>query len=95
VVYVYDRKNENRELLKFTGEVDYQITGLKHYIDLDHQEIKLPTEMLAKLTGIAISTVRGMIATRTFGKFQGDYYIPILNPAQVVEDYLQAAEEDE
>lgn len=91
VVYVYDRAELNEEMLKYTGLVEYRISNLAQYIDVRNKEIKLPTELLAIMTGIAISTVRGMIATCTFGKFQGDFYIPILNPMRVVEDYFAAA----
>ncbi len=86
--YAYDRKGLNENLLNYTGELEYQIRNLKKFIDTENNETKLPEQFLAILTGIAISTVRGMIATRTFGKFQGDFYIPILNPGEVVKAYL-------
>jgi hypothetical protein len=88
IVYLYDRENEKLELLKFIGQVEYRIHNLAFYIDTAAKGIKLPKELLASLTGIAISTVRGMISTRTYGKFQGEFYIPILNPQKVVQDYF-------
>ncbi len=91
VIYVYDREGLNELLLKYVGEVEYYIQGLAKHIDVDNNEIKLPAQFLAILTGICISTVRGMIATRTFGKFQGDFYFPILPPMKIVEDYLQSS----
>lgn len=92
VVYIYDREHLDEEMLKYTGLVEYRISDLAQYIDTQNKEIKLPIELLAILTGIAISTVRGMIATRTAGKFQGDFYIPILSPMRVVEDYFRMAD---
>ncbi len=92
IVYLYDRENEKLELLKFIGQVEYRIHNLAFYIDTAAKGIKLPKELLASLTGIAISTVRGMISTRTYGKFQGEFYIPILNPQKVVQDYFSLAD---
>ncbi|HMQ47913.1 MAG TPA: hypothetical protein PKA00_10830 [Saprospiraceae bacterium] len=96
VVYLYVLDNEQEELLRFSGQIEYKITDLVKFIDIRQKEIKLPEEILGILTGIAISTIRGMIATRTFGKFQGDLYIPILNPMKVVNQYLKnnASEEE-
>ncbi|MCB0517311.1 MAG: hypothetical protein H6577_27010 [Lewinellaceae bacterium] len=90
VLYVYDQEKMNEILLKFLGLVEYEIQDLKQFLDLTNNEVKLPEEFLAILTGIAISTMRGMIALRTVGKFQGDFYIPILNPGDVVRDYLNS-----
>lgn len=92
VTYVYDREDLEEEMLKYTGLVEYHISDLAQFIDVRNKEIKLPRELLAILTGIAISTVRGMIATRTVGKFQGDFHIPILSPMRVVEDYFKSAD---
>jgi len=94
VVYAYDREVLNEILLKFVGLVEYKIENLKQFLDMGSKEVQLPEEFLAILTGIAISTMRGMIALRTIGKFQGDFYIPILNPGDVVRDYLSRAEKE-
>ena len=90
IEYAYDKENLNEILLKFVGLVEYKIENLKQFLDLSNKEVRLPVEFLAILTGIAISTMRGMIALRTLGKFQGDFYIPILNPGEVVKDYLNS-----
>lgn len=90
VLYVYDQEGTNEMLLRFVGLVEYEIQNLKQFLDLTNNEVKLPEDFLAILTGISISTMRGMIALRTIGKFQGDFYIPILNPGEVVRDYLNS-----
>ena len=90
VLCVYDQEGTNEILLRFVGLVEYEIQNLKQFLDLTNNEVKLPEYFLAILTGIAISTMRGMIALRTIGKFQGDFYIPILNPGEVVRDYLNS-----
>ncbi len=77
------------ELLNFLGEVEFLIDGLARFIDLKNKEIHFPEEFLAILTGISISTVRGMIAIRTIGKFQGRFFIPILDPKAIVRDHLR------
>ncbi len=77
------------DLLNFLGEVEFLIDGLARFIDPKNKEIHLPEEFLAILTGISISTIRGMIAIRTIGKFQGQFFIPVLDPKAVVQDYLR------
>lgn len=88
VNYVYDRESLNENMLKYTGEIEFKVEELNKFIDTEKPKILLPQNFLGALTGITISTIRGMIAMRTFGKFQGDFYIPILNPMQVVQGYL-------
>ncbi|KGE85706.1 MAG: hypothetical protein ACE362_05640 [Phaeodactylibacter xiamenensis] len=88
VIYVYDKDGLNKEILRYIGEVEYNIQDLGKFIDTKRKIVKFTEEVLAILTGIAISTVRGMIATRTFGKFQSNFHVPILSPIRIVKDYL-------
>ena len=94
VNYVYDRQNINENMLKYIGEMEFKIEKLADFIDIENPKILLPQDFLGVLTGITISTIRGMIAMRTFGKFQGDFYIPVLNPMEVVQGYLAENEGD-
>lgn len=87
--YIYNRDNLNEKILSYTGEVVYYIHNLKKHFNLKKKETNSLEEFLAILTGISISTIRGMIAVRTVGKFQGDFYLPIINPTLIVQDYLK------
>lgn len=87
--YIYNRDNLNEKILSYTGEVVYYIHELKKHFNLKKKETDSLEEFLAILTGISISTIRGMIAVRTVGKFQGDFYLPIINPTLIVQDYLK------
>jgi hypothetical protein len=88
VIYVYDKEGLNEQILRYVGEVEYEIQDLGNFIDTKRRTIKFTEEVLAILTGISISTIRGMIATRTFGKFQSNFHVPILSPMRIVKDYL-------
>ncbi len=89
VHYVYDREHLNETFLEYTAEVEYQVPELSEIIDVQRNEMTMSEEFLAILTGIAFSTVRGMVATRTLGKFQGDFHIPIISPILIVKQYLK------
>jgi len=42
--------------------------------------------LLATLLGIAFSTTRGIILTMTVGNFMNKFYLPIINPSEIIED---------
>lgn len=90
VVYFYDLADRQEELLRFSGQVEYIIPDLEKYIDITQKGVKLPEDALEILTGIAIGTLRGMIATRTFGKFQGKIYVPIIDTIKIVQQYIKS-----
>ena len=95
IVFTYDPQELNENLLHFVGEVEYEILDLKKYLSKKQNEADFPEDFLAILTGIAISTMRGIVAIRTLGKFQNRFYLPIVNPVELVKDYLKALEGNE
>ena len=88
ITYLYEDNQEAdpKSLLFFSGEVIYKILNIKKYADKDI--IHLPKDILAVLTGITFSTIRGMIAVRTIGKFQGQFFLPVIDPKELVDDYI-------
>lgn len=75
-------------LLHYAGDVTYYIKDLANFFQDKEQESALPRQFLAILTGIAISSIRGMITARTLGHSQNQIYLPILNPSEIVESHL-------
>lgn len=87
VIYEYEGEEQNKKWLEYTGEIGYCVKDLPQFIDADSQ-INLPEDFLSIITGIAISTIRGMIKIRTLGKVQGKVQIPIVDPNSMVKEYL-------
>lgn len=42
--------------------------------------------LLASLLGISFSTIRGIILNRTIGSFINKFYLPIINPTEIIEE---------
>lgn len=95
-VDVYYKYGPDKEitLLHYAGDVTYYIEDLANFFQEKEQESALPRQFLAILTGIAISSIRGMITARTLGHPQNQIYLPILNPSEIVKSHLAQLDEE-
>lgn len=87
VSYLYGE--EKNEYLKANIEVIYEIHQLKDKLNEEEEYFALPEKFLASLLGIAFSTVRGMIISRSKGTIWERKYLPIINPTQILRDEME------
>lgn len=90
VSYLYGETEDSRhEYVNIKVEVRYEIRNIGQYMNQENEQIELPEDLLASLLGIAFSTVRGVVSTRTKGTYWQDFYLPIINPTKVIRNYKQ------
>jgi hypothetical protein len=76
LVIIYSYKKE--EYLKIDVDTIYEIAQIQ---ELNLHEVGL----LSILLGIAFSTTRGIILNLTVGNVMNKFYLPIINPTEIVE----------
>jgi hypothetical protein len=80
----YIDEKEEIELLRFRNVTEYFIKDLKDVL-VDTQNIKFSEEGLIEiLLSVAYSTIRGIIFEKTSGSFMNEFYLPIINPSEVI-----------
>lgn len=84
VVYNYENEKEVQELLIYKGSFEFKIGNLKNIIKKNETRIDMPNEILEIITGIAISSARGIIIAKTAGSFINQFYLPIVSPQSIV-----------
>lgn len=81
IVVLY--KYEEVELLKIDTDTVFEFTSFKGILLEDGT---LEKGIHAMLLGIAFSTMRGIIINRTVGSFINKFYLPIINPSEIIND---------
>lgn len=74
------------QLLNFKGSFDFKIDNLKDTIKVMKDNIQVPDNILITLLTIAISSARGIIIAKTAGTFINKYYLPILDPNEILKN---------
>lgn len=84
--------NESDEKLgisgSYTHEIVFRVENLNDFLEI-HEDGSAPSIdflMNATLTGIAFSTVRGIIFSRTQGTSLGTVILPVVDPKKIVGD---------
>jgi hypothetical protein len=93
-MYGEDEENKTEYVHSKVG-ITYHIKNMESYLNEDNDEIELPEELMASLFGIAFSTVRGVISTRTRGTIWERYPLPVINPTKVLRDSEPESDSDE
>ena len=81
-----DEVNPENQLLNYKGAFDFKINNLKDNVQVTDGNIQIPDNILITLLTIAISSARGIIIAKTAGAFINKYYLPILNPEDILEN---------
>jgi len=81
-----DEVNPEIQLLNYKGTFDFKIGNLKDNVQVTNDNIEVPDNILITLLTIAISSARGIIIAKTAGAFINKYYLPILNPEEILEN---------
>ncbi len=74
---------EGNQLLKIDTDTIFEFISFDGILVKDGSEDK---NVLATLLGIAFSTVRGIIINRTVGSFINKFYLPVINPTEIIND---------
>lgn len=76
----------------YTHEIIFQIDNFDDFINKEgnQQEIKIDRIMAGTLAGIAYSTVRGIILTRTQGTSLNAVVLPIIDPKTLLSEHIVA-----
>ena len=87
--FFYEYNNEifpETQLLNYKGSFDFKIDNLKDTIKVTNDNIQVPDNILITLLTIAISSARGIIIAKTAGAFINKYYLPILDPNEILKN---------
>lgn len=83
----YQVKDIEEPVLQLENEIIFKIQNLKEVIKVNEvDEMNVKDDFLITLTGVAIGTVRGMLAANTKATQWANFPLPILNPQQVIKE---------
>lgn len=80
---IQEGKKKAKQILHSDIIVDFKLKGFPKNKEKKKEAI---AEIFPNLLGITISTLRGIIYTRTKGEEINDFVLPILNPTQMILD---------
>ena len=76
---------EKFELLTHTSVTAFLVNDLSTILKVkEHDDFSIPEKWEITFVSLAISTARGMMASRTAGTFYEKFIFPVIDPAQVV-----------
>lgn len=79
-----DESHKN-ELLKFTSYTEFKVLNLERIFKVNSPNDFIMDENLeTTFVSIAISSSRGMLASRTAGTFFGQFIFPIVSPGELI-----------
>ena len=86
VIYDYKNKNEKKaqELLNYKGSFEFKIGNLNEIVKKNSIGIDMPDGILEIITGVAISSARGIIIAKTAGSFINQFYLPLVSPQEII-----------
>lgn len=73
------------ELLKFSSYTEFKVLDLQCVFKVnDTNDFIMDENLETTFVSIAISSSRGMLASRTAGTFLGQFIFPIVNPGELI-----------
>lgn len=76
----------------YTHEVLFKITDLDDFVVKKENRAVIDVALGSTLIGMAYSTVRGIIFTRTQGTSLGTVILPVINPVDIMKNYSEKEE---
>lgn len=78
-------ENQKNELLKFSTYTEFKVLNLQKIFKVKNLNDFIMDEPLeTTFVSIAISSSRGMLASRTAGTFFGQFIFPLVNPGDLI-----------
>jgi len=83
----YQVKDIEDPVLQLENEIIFHIHNLKEVIKVkDDNEMDVKDDFLTTLTGVAVGTLRGMLAANTKSTQWANFPLPLLNPQQLIKE---------
>lgn len=87
--YKYQFEDSEIELVKFSTTTGFQVKGLNEILKTDEYEnFQLDDFFMVTFVSTAVSSGRGMLANKLAGTYLADYYLPLVDP----KDFLNQME---
>lgn len=84
VIYEYKLGKKAEELLNYKGSFEFKIGNLNSIVKKLEKGIDIPDTILEIITGVAISSARGIIIAKTAGSFINQFYLPLVSPQSII-----------
>ena len=84
IKFEYPYEDEKVELLKAKFSFQFEISNMEKIISFEGEKIDIPDGLAINLVSVSLSTIRGLIASKTQGYFINQFYLPIINPKELV-----------
>ncbi|QZE14314.1 hypothetical protein K4L44_17670 [Halosquirtibacter laminarini] len=82
----YNVEHIEEPFLQLENKIVFNIKNLTGVIIVNQEDqMKMQDDFLITLTGVAIGTIRGMLAASTKGTQWAKFPLPILNPKEVIQ----------
>jgi len=86
--YVSDSDEVIFKLLDYKGVFEFEVHNLAKIVSVaENGSTVFPNHLLAIVTGVSVSTSRGIIIAKTAGSFINKFYLPILHPDDLVKNF--------
>lgn len=85
VNFIISYNYNEKEILKIDVDTIFECAKVEGF------DIK-DKNLLAMLLGISFSTIRGIILNRTIGNFINNFYLPIINPTEIINEEFKDLE---
>jgi len=85
VVYTYDINGTEEEIIVLEFHTTFTLENYKPIISKDAEGlVNINDKFLINLFGIIIGTARGILCTKTRGSILNQFYLPVLDPKEVL-----------
>jgi len=90
-VNALEGEDAEEPLVKIETRTSFIIQDIDQLIDGD--SVNIPDHLAITLLSISLSTTRGALAAKTEEHLLNNHPLPLINPKQMYEDFLQSQEE--
>jgi len=80
VVDIFIDQEKQKKVCSLITRIIYDIVNFNDFVNTIDNSLNIPEQFMHTLLSIALSTTRGILATKTEGTLLRDVFIPILNP---------------
>jgi len=86
IVYLLEiLENKKEELLKFSTYTEFKVVPLKEIFKVNApNDFTIDAKLETTFVSIAISSTRGMLASRTAGTFFSQFIFPLVTPGELI-----------
>lgn len=82
--YSYKMNGSDFELVKFTTTTGFHVRGLNEIFKVEGNNFQMKEFFMKTFVSTAVSSARGMLANNLAGTFLADYYLPLIDPKDLL-----------